>query len=317
MNSAKKKLLENFDEEVHEKLKVNLHKSKEYINKFEKILWKLTKHELTKFASFSEKEHFFTLKQNPFSNKLGSYKLGKELNGYDHIYRFGCDLAQEIISSAKKTKLDHKLVEFDYSNHPGRISVLSKLIGKEGDLVLWKLSLNSFEEEEYLIFTASTDDGMILTKDQCEKLFDVNGKELSDGQLNNVEAMETEFETIKKTIVHDLTEKNTNYFDDEMDKLGKWGDDKKTTLRQTLKDLDDKIKILKKDVRLTGSLQDKLKKQKEIRSLDAKRDQAWKEYENKKKDIDIQVDKLIDRIQAKMEQKVEAKKLFTMRWRVI
>jgi superfamily II DNA/RNA helicase len=317
MNNAKKKLLENFDEEVHEKLKVNLHKSKEYINKFEKILWNLTKHELEQYASFSDKDHFFTLKQNPFTKSLGSYKLGKELNGYNHIYRFGCDLAQNIIASAKQKKLDHKMVEFDYSNHHGRISVLSKLIGKEGDLVLWKLSLSSFEEEEYLIFTASTDDGYVLTKEQCEKLFDIAGKEISNGALNDVEAMETQFESIKKTIVHDLTEKNTNYFDDEMDKLGKWGDDKKTTLRQTLKDLDDKIKILKKDVRLTGSLQDKLKKQKEIRSLDAKRDQAWKEYEDKKKDIDVQVDKLIDRIQAKMEQQVEVEKIFTIRWRVI
>ena len=182
---------------------------------------------------------------------------------------------------------------------------------------MWKLKLKSFDEEEYLIFTASTDKGKILSKDQCEKLFDIAGKQISNGELNNVEAIESEYETIKKSIVHDLTEKNTFYFDEEMNKLGKWGDDKKTTLRQTLKDLDDKIKILKKEVRLTGSLQDKLKAQKEIRSLDAKRDQAWKEYEDKKKEIDNQVDKLIDRIQAKMEQKVETEKLFAIRWRVV
>jgi ERCC4-related helicase len=316
INNAKKKLLENFDEEVHEKLKVNLNISKEYINKFERILWKLTKHELSQYASFLDEKYSFTLKQNPFSKKIGSYKLGKELNGHNHIYRIGCELAQNLIESAKKKKLGNALIEFDYSNHPGRISVLSELIGKEGDLVLWKLKLKSFDEEEYLIFTASTDKGKILSKDQCEKLFDIAGKQISNGELNNVEAIESEYETIKKSIVHDLTEKNTFYFDEEMNKLGKWGDDKKTTLRQTLKDLDDKIKILKKEVRLTGSLQDKLKAQKEIRSLDAKRDQAWKEYEDKKKEIDNQVDKLIDRIQAKMEQKVETEKLFAIRWRV-
>jgi ERCC4-related helicase len=316
INNAKKKLLENFDEEVHEKLKINLNISKEYINKFEKILWKLTKHELSQYASFSDEKYSFTVKQNPFSKKIGSYKLGKELNGHNHIYRIGCELAQSLIESAKKKKLGNALLEFDYSNHNGRISVLNDLIGIEGDLVLWKLKLKSFDEEEYLIFTASTDKGKILSKEQCEKLFDIAGKQISTGELNNVEAIETEYETIKKSIVHDLTEKNTFYFDEEMNKLGKWGDDKKTTLRQTLKDLDDKIKILKKEVRLTGSLQDKLKAQKEIRSLDAKRDQAWKEYEDKKKEIDNQVDKLIDKIQAKMEQKVETEKLFAIRWRV-
>jgi len=317
MNSAKKKLLENFDEEVHEKLKVNLHKSKEYINKFENILWQLTKYELEKYASFSNKDHFFTLKQNPLSNNLGTYKFGKELNGHDHIYRFGCDLSQNIISLAKKRKLDTKIIEFDYSNHSGKISVLNKLVGKAGDLVLWKLSLNSFEQEEYLIFTASSDEGVMLTKDQCEKLFDVNGKEISDGELNDVEKMETEFENIRKRIAQDLTEKNTNYFDNEIDKLGRWGDDKKTTLRQTLKDLDDKIKILKKEVRLTGGLQDKLEAQKGIRKLDTKRDQAWKEYEDKKKGIDVQVDSLIDKIQAKMGQKTKIEKLFSIRWKVV
>jgi len=316
MNNAKKKLLENFDEEVHEKLKVNLNISKEYINKFEKLLWKLTKFELNKYASFNDDEYSFRVKENPFSKKTGSYKIGKELNGHDHIYRIGCELAQHMIDSAKKKKVGPALIDFDYSSHPGRISVLSELIGKEGDLVLWKLKLSSFDEEEYLIFTASTDDGKILSKEQCEKLFDVAGDEISNGELNSVELMEAEYEKVMKNIVQGLTEKNTSYFDEEMNKLGKWGDDKKTTLRQTLKDLDDKIKILKKEVRLTGSLQDKLKKQKEIRSLDAKRDQAWKEYEGKKKEIDNQVDKLIDRIQAKMEQTVETEKLFAIRWRV-
>ncbi len=46
MTKTRKKLLENFDEEVHEKLKISLEESKLYLNKYENWLWQITKHYL-------------------------------------------------------------------------------------------------------------------------------------------------------------------------------------------------------------------------------------------------------------------------------
>ena len=63
---TRKKLLENFDEEVHEKLKMNLQQSTEYLGKFENWLWGITKFYLQPYAEFDHSDNSFYLKSNPF-----------------------------------------------------------------------------------------------------------------------------------------------------------------------------------------------------------------------------------------------------------
>jgi len=61
MQQTRQQLLENFDEEVHEKLKINLQESKEYLSRYENLLWNITRFYLNGDGSFSEDEHSFTL----------------------------------------------------------------------------------------------------------------------------------------------------------------------------------------------------------------------------------------------------------------
>ena len=46
MEDTRRKLLENFDAEVHDRLKINLDKSREYLDRYERMLWSVTQHEL-------------------------------------------------------------------------------------------------------------------------------------------------------------------------------------------------------------------------------------------------------------------------------
>jgi len=69
MNITRQKLLENFDEEVHEKLKVNLRESKEYVSRYESWLWEITKYFLGPYADFSSDDNSFMLWMNPFSHE--------------------------------------------------------------------------------------------------------------------------------------------------------------------------------------------------------------------------------------------------------
>ena len=51
MDDTRRKLLENFDAEVHDRLKMNLDQSQEYISRYERKLWAVTRHELSKPAN--------------------------------------------------------------------------------------------------------------------------------------------------------------------------------------------------------------------------------------------------------------------------
>lgn len=60
-----------------------------------------------------------------------------------------------------------------------------------------------------------------------------------------------------------------------------------------------------------------LELQKKIRTLSDKRDEAWKDYEDAKKEINTKKDDLLDEISARLEQKEEVEELFTIKWRVL
>ncbi len=107
LSDTRQKLLENFDAEVHEKLKLNQKESQAYLDSYERWLWDVTRYYLGDNASFAENEYSFTLKTNPFPNEAidsGPYKIGKNVEDA-HVYRPGHSLAQKILLEVKNKQL--------------------------------------------------------------------------------------------------------------------------------------------------------------------------------------------------------------------
>lgn len=81
-------LLNNFDQEVIEKVKVS---SENYLNRYEEWLWQVTKYFLEPFARFETEGHSFVLHKNPFDGERihpGPYRMGKRVNDVN-TYRTG------------------------------------------------------------------------------------------------------------------------------------------------------------------------------------------------------------------------------------
>ena len=100
MKTTRQKLLENFDEEVNQRLKVSEAKSKETLSRFEQLLMNLTKAELGNAATFGD--NGFELHHNPTTSNipLGRYELPRR-NPEAHYYRLSDTLAQYVIETAK------------------------------------------------------------------------------------------------------------------------------------------------------------------------------------------------------------------------
>lgn len=96
MTQTRQKLLENFDDEVREKLRVSNEKSRAYLNRYEQLLMQLTRHELHTHAEFVD-DSSFRLKSCPFSGEipLGLYELPRR-SGEAHLYRLAHPLAEAI-----------------------------------------------------------------------------------------------------------------------------------------------------------------------------------------------------------------------------
>jgi superfamily II DNA or RNA helicase len=319
IQNTRQKLLENFDEEVHEKLRVNLRESRDYLNKYETMLWDLTQYALAPYAEFYEGRHAFMLKRVPFDHvtlPLGPYEMGRDIENA-HIYRIGHPVAQHILKLAGDKQLDAARLVFDYTGHPVKVSILEPLVGQSGTLTLSHLTVEALDAEDYLIFAGITSDGTPLDDEQCRRLFSVpasvNGANTPGDARKRLAAA---INARRKAIIEEIGARNATFFDQEMDKLDHWVGDRRATLKTNLKEMDDQIKELKKQVRHSSSLPEKIELQKKVKALDKKRDDAWREYDEAAKEIEGRKDELIDAVEARLKQNITEATLFDIEWEV-
>ena len=99
-----------------------------------------------------------------------------------------------------------------------------------------------------------------------------------------------------------------------MDKLDRWAEDRRASLKAELAELDEELKEAKKAARLAPTLPEKLDRQRAARTLEAKREDAWRAYDQASREIDRQKDALLDEISRRLEQRIEQEPLFALHW---
>jgi len=90
MKDTRKKLLEHFDTEVHDRLRVSLAESSEFIDRSEEQLWRVTAHVLDGQAQIDHATRSFDLNHVPsFAPDIpaGRYRLSRNDDG-DQIHRY-------------------------------------------------------------------------------------------------------------------------------------------------------------------------------------------------------------------------------------
>ena len=314
---AREKLLDNFDQEVIEKVKVQSHG---LLDRFNERLWQLTRHILASSAKFDEHGYSFVLTSNPFPGEAihaGPYQLGKNVEDAN-TYRVGHPLAQRVLAKAKGLALSPSELIFDYSGSGKNIAVIATVVGKSGWLICSRLTVRTLDTEEALILAGITDTGEKLDEGQCRRLFDLDGKaskaSAPSGELRAVlgEAVSQR----QAELLSAMAAKSGTWFDAEMDKLDRWAEDRRAGLKAELDELDEAIKETKKAARLAPNLPQKLEIQRKLRGLETKRDEAWRSYDAATRNVDKQKDNLLDEISRRLEQHTDCSELFTVRWRL-
>jgi hypothetical protein len=330
---TRKKLLENFDEEVHEKLKINLQQSSEYLGKFESWLWQLTKYYLQPFATFNDTENSFFLKKNPFATEdiyKGPYKLGKKNIGEKHkfstsilesenLYRVGHPLAKKIIAKCKEVKPEIKELVFNLSSADKKISVLQNLIGKQGWMQAKEITISSFEEEDYILFAAFDDEGNILEPEQCQRLFSLEAEALSSISFEEEHSIRFQeiFHSQQISISEENEKRNHSFFDEEVDKLEKWSEDVRESIKYEIKEMGKEIKTRKTEARKLLNLEQKVKEQRVIKDLEKRlAEKRFNQYKNED-EIENRKDGLLDEVEKRLKQQTIEKELFTIRFKIV
>ncbi len=329
--TAKKSLLENFDTEVTEKLKLREQQSGMILNRYENWLWDLTKYYLKDNAEFDNDRYYFNLKQNPFEsldihngpyviNSKVSDKNKEVVDDVSNIYRINHPLAQSIINTVKQHKLPTIELIFDYDATHRNVAVIKELKGKTGWLIATNAIFTGFEAENRLVFTAETDDGITLDSEQASKLFSIytrKGNRIIEMPKQVTERLQTSGRQQLVEQQYEIESKNNEFFQLEVDKLHNWADDRSKALEKELKDTKEKIKVLNRDAKKSKDLQEQLGIQKDISHYTNLQNKLRQNIFKLEDDIQGQRDRMIGEIEKRMNLQIETETLFTIRWIVI
>jgi hypothetical protein len=291
-----------------------------YLDIYENWLWEVTRHYLGENATYSDHEYAFKLKKNPFPGETidpGPYRIGKNIVDA-HIYRPGHPLAQRILEVVKGKDTSEVEITFDYSNHPAKVSVLKDFVGKGGVLKISNYTVEAFEVEDTLIITVFNDENESIETEIAKKFFNLSAKVdnaiITTEEKAKLEVVETELVQLTSSRI---AERNSEFFDNEVEKLDRWAEDRKKALEIELKKLDIDIKTAKTNAKKVVHLEDKLKVQREIKEMEKKRNEMRRELYNAQDEVDQKKEDLLKKVEAQLKQKSSLAPLFTIRFRVV
>lgn len=324
MLKARSTLLENFDESVQEKLRFNLAQSLSNLDLFEKRLWLLVKYALRNDAVFDNSHYRFTLNNgtifdgNYFMTSERETKSSVEFPNNAHPLRIGSPLTQAIIKDYIDVGIPCQEIFFDYSSSEGKTVLLEELVGKSGWMRVEKVSIDSFEQEDHLLLSSFTDDGMEVYSDVVERMLMQSARITNNVDLPTdvLEKLTRQIEKEKASVMERSALRNEVFFDEEMDKLDTWAGDMKVALEREIKDLDAEIKLRKSNAKKLSHLAEKVAEHRIIKELENKRAEKRQNLYEAQDEVDARKDTLLSKVERMLEQKIEQKELFTIKWRV-
>lgn len=337
MLETRQLLLENFDEDIHDLLKIQLDAAEQRLDKVGRWFWALTQHELKSFATFNESNHSFQLtgqiaNGQHLSIQQGTYQLLKKgarrnestLLEHAHRYRLSAPLGEWVVSQAVSREVPSAHLVFDYAAHNAKVSVIEKLQGKSGTLSLQKFSIESLERsEDYLLFAAMDNQGKVIPSEVAQKLMQLPAYEESQAnhliseQTPEEEKLNALLETERNQVEKNVNDRNLTFFEDEVNKLDAWADDLKEGLEQSIKELDKEIKQVRREAKIAPTLEEKLSLQKQQKKLESQRNRNRRDLFDKQDEVDERREALIESLEGKLSKKTTIETLFTVQWSVV
>lgn len=329
MVDTTKLLFDHFDEDVHQRLRLQLESAQSQLDQFGKRFWRLSEFSLIERASFDQQLLQFDLTHSPKPEICnGRYYLiskskpkapDEPANAHgSFLYRLSHPLGEWVVEHVKQVSTPPAEVSFDISHHNGRISMIDALKSKSGYLRLQKLTVESYELEEYLLFSGFTDDGSTLDQETCEKLF------ACDAQVDSIsltaearQRLADESNRHAKGMLNKSLETNSQYFYQARDRLEKWADDMLVSAEKALKDIKEQIKAVKRDSRQAISLEEQKLFQEKLALLERKQRKQRQEIFEVEDEITLKRDSLIEQLQSRLSQKTQVEELFSIRWSVV
>lgn len=249
-------LIENFDRDVVNKLKVRKAADEQALSQFYQLLWQLTISMLgNDIGKIDSKNYSFTLRRSPADAaqpfSTGPYRMGKDITDA-YTYRVGHPLAQYLIAKAKHGDTSKPTaIVFNYTDFPEKMFVIGNEVGKYGLLRAKIVHYHSpKDDEDCIIPTAIDSDGNIMPEDFVEKLMSISGRE-TDAAIPAIDEAQLDADMVAKrnALNARISLRDKQFINEESAKIERWAEDQTFSLEEELRNVKKQIKEKERDFR--------------------------------------------------------------------
>lgn len=323
-DKARTQLIENFDRDVVNKLRIRKAADEHALSQFHQLLWQLTINILdNNIDQIDNNCYSFTLSNSPADSEqqfsTGPYRMGKDV--YDaYTYRVGHPLAQYVLSKAKNQDTSEKAcIVFNYTDSPEKMFVIENEVGKKGILSAKVIHYHSQkDEEDCIIAVAMDDEGQIMPDDFVEKLMSISGR-ITNTQFPEIDdsRLKAEMDHKQDIVSEHIAIRDKEFINDESAKIERWAEDQTFTLEEELRNVKKQIKECEHEFRNESDNKRRLELQSEIMSLQHTLRQKRNDLFTVEDEIMARRKALIEEINNSLNKSAKEEYLFTIAWQVV
>ena len=310
-------LFENFDEEVIEKLRLRETTEQERMDAYNRLLWQLTLGVLGRRAKVSTSgKYSFLLELSPIPGvERGIYTISKEDNVANN-YRISHPLAKWVIEKAKSENTPAATVVFEYSKNERIISLIKQHIGETGMLKLRIVRYSSLQEvEEHIVLAATDANGEAMEDEFVRRLLTLSAR-IEKGDVGDATKVSELLEKKQSDLSELLESRNADLIAEEIVKIENWAEDNRKALQQQLNDLDKAIDEKNDEFMRERNVRKKLEIQKEKDLLNERRDSAWRDYDQQRRELKQKKNEFIAELRNLADAHSEVVDEFTINWKI-
>lgn len=316
--ATREQILENFDIDVQEHLRLAKSEAGAFLNRYEHIFWELTRYVLKDKARFDDDNHSFYLFEKVKDCPFGKYDLISQLS--DGIpYRLSHPLAQYVLNKALEidTAIDGNIL-FDSKSQRINVAISDELYGQSGYLALTSLDISSLEKEQYTLFTAITENGRFLSQSECEKLFLCGGIEIDELDIpEDVRSnLDINAKQHSKSKITEVDSRNLTYFKEEENRIYRWEKDVIDGIENEIDTIKRNIRETERLARLATNIKEQIELQQKAEDLRRQKRRKRNELEDREDEIATRRKTLIKELENKMIQTTSSNNIFYIHWQI-
>lgn len=318
LNSTKKELLENFEEDIQKYFADMMADTEKSINEIEQTFWKLTKIVLNNRAKFDDNEYVFEIYSIPEFN--GVYKISSRNEDGEYIdYNVNTKLGKYVLDEISNNNAKYGKVKFDVTNYQYNLTQVSSLKGKVGYMSFNKLIIESYENEEYFFLNGIMEDGTRLDNELCEKIFRL---ETTDEIVDNISStniydLSKDSDLMYNKIINDSQLRNNKFLTDEITKINLCAEDKIQATQLNVESMRAQRKELQKQSDLCTNMKDKERLENEIIILSNRIKKSWVELADAEGMIEEERKKMVEAIKRQNMKKTTKENIFIVEFTIL